>query len=165
MTLTGELLVRLIVGTALGGIVGYERGVHGRPAGFRTHLIVALASTTFMVVSTHFVYFQHYTKDDLVAVDPSRIAASVVTGIGFLGGGAILRTKGGVQGLTTAAMIWVNAAIGVAAGGGQFHLAVIATGVTLGALLLLAPIEKYLQRPFGTPEVEPKNTEQGGEDD
>ena len=102
MTLSAELLIRLVVGTALGGVIGYERDVHGRPAGLRTHLIVALASTTFMLVSTHFVYFQHYTRDDLVAVDTSRIA-SVVTGIGFLGGGAILRTGLGVQGLTTAA--------------------------------------------------------------
>src|SRR5262249_49353971 len=91
MTLTADLLVRLGVGTALGGVIGYERDVHGRPAGFRTHLIVALASTLFTLVSTHFVYFQSYGRDDLVGVDPSRIAASVVTGIGFLGGGAILR--------------------------------------------------------------------------
>jgi len=99
-----EFLVRLIVGTLLGAVIGYERHVHGRPAGLRTHLLVALASTTFMLVSTHFVYFQHYAKEDLVAVDTSRIAASVVTGVGFLGGGAILRTGITVQGLTTAAV-------------------------------------------------------------
>ena len=82
-----ELLVRILVGTVLGGAIGYERDLHGRPAGLRTHAIVALASATFMVVSTRFVYFQHYAKDDLVAIDPSRIAASVVSGIGFLGAG------------------------------------------------------------------------------
>lgn len=141
MTLTGELLVRLIVGTALGGIVGYERGVHGRPAGFRTHLIVALASTTFMLVSTHFVYFQHYTKDDLVAVDPSRIAASVVTGIGFLGGGAILRTGLAVQGLTTAAGLWLVAAIGMAAGAGMYAVSVAATLFGIVALVVLRRFE------------------------
>jgi len=75
-----ELLARLVVGTVLGALIGYERHIHGRPAGMRTHLLVGLASTTFMLVSTHFVYFQHYTRDDLVAVDTSRIAASVVTG-------------------------------------------------------------------------------------
>lgn len=80
-----ELLARLLVGTLLAAVIGYERHVHGRPAGLRTHLLVGLASTTFMLVSTQFVYFQHYTKDDLIAVDPSRIAASVVTGVGFLG--------------------------------------------------------------------------------
>ena len=141
MTQTGELLVRLIVGTALGGIVGYERGVHGRPAGFRTHLIVALASTTFMVVSTHFVYFQHYTKDDLVAVDPSRIAASVVTGIGFLGGGAILRTGLSVQGLTTAAGLWLVAAIGMAAGAGMYVVSVAATLFGVVSLVVMRRFE------------------------
>jgi putative Mg2+ transporter-C (MgtC) family protein len=103
------------VGTVLGAIIGYERDVHGRPAGLRTHLIVALASTTFMLISTHFVYFQHYAKEDLVAVDTSRIAASVVTVVGCLGGGAILRTGINVQGLTTAAGLWLVAAIGLSA--------------------------------------------------
>ena len=114
MTLLGELLIRLVVGTVLGGVIGYERDVHGRPAGLRTHLLVGLASTTFMIVSTHFVYFQHYAKNDLVTVDTSRIAASVVTGIGFLGAGTILRTGIDVKGLTTAASIWAVAAIGMA---------------------------------------------------
>ena len=98
-----ELLTRLVVGTVLGAIIGYERRLHGRPAGLRTHLLVGLASTTFMLVSTQFVYFQHYGKNDLVTIDTSRIAASVVTGVGFLGGGAILRIGANVQGLTTAA--------------------------------------------------------------
>ena len=135
-TLHGELLLRLLVGTALGGVIGYERERHGRPAGLRTHTIVALASTTFMLVSTHFVYFQHYLKDDLVAVDPSRIAASVVTGIGFLGGGAIVRTGLSVQGLTTAAGVWLVAAIGLSAGAGMFAVSVTAT--LLGMLSLKA---------------------------
>jgi len=98
----------VVGGTVLGAIIGYERDVHGRPAGLRTHLIVALASTTFMLISTHFVYFQRYAKEDLVAVDTSRIAASVVTGVGCLGGGAILRTGINVQGLTTAAGLWLG---------------------------------------------------------
>ncbi|SRR6266566_2324202 len=95
----GELLARLVIGTVLGAIIGYERQMHGRQAGLRTHLLVGLAATTFMIVSTHFVYFQHYSKEDLVAVDTSRIAASVVTGVGFLGAGAILRTGLSIQGL------------------------------------------------------------------
>src|SRR2546426_11785539 len=102
MALQWELLIRLVVGTLLGGVIGYERDVHGRPAGIRTHLIVALASTTFMLVSTHFVYFQHYGRDDLVTVDSPRLAASVLTGIGFLRRGALLLTRGTVQGLYTA---------------------------------------------------------------
>ena len=80
------LIARIAAGTALGGVIGYERQRHGRPAGLRTHVIVAMAAATFMVVSSQFVYYQGYGKDDLVNVDGSRIAASVVTGIGFLAG-------------------------------------------------------------------------------
>ncbi len=136
-----ELLVRILVGTLLGGAIGYERDLHGRPAGLRTHAIVALASATFMVVSTRFVYFQHYTKDDLVAIDPSRIAASVVSGIGFLGAGAILRDGITIRGLTTAAGLWLVAAIGMAAGGGMYVESVFATVVGLAALTLLRRFE------------------------
>jgi putative Mg2+ transporter-C (MgtC) family protein len=136
------LLVRLVVGTVLGAMIGYERQLHGRPAGLRTHLIVALASTTFMIVSTHFVYFQHYGKEDLVAVDSSRIAASVVTGIGFLGAGAILRTGISVQGLTTAAGLWLVAAIGLSAGAGMYVVSVAATAVGVTALTVLRRFER-----------------------
>lgn len=146
MTLSVDLLMRLVVGTVLGGVIGYERDVHGRPAGLRTHLIVALASTTFMLVSAHFVYFQHYTKDDLVTVDTSRIAASVVTGIGFLGGGAILRTGLGVQGLTTAAGLWLVAAIGLSAGAGMYAVSVTATLFGVLALSLLRRFEHKDER-------------------
>jgi len=146
MTSEGELLIRLAVGTVLGGVIGYERDVHGRPAGFRTHLIVALASTTFMLVSTHFVYFQHYGKDDLVTVDTSRIAASVVTGIGFLGGGAILRTGLTIQGLTTAAGLWLVAAIGLSAGAGMYVVSVAATLIGVVALTLLRRFEHKDER-------------------
>ena len=117
----------------LGGAIGYERDLHGRPAGLRTHAIVALASATFMVVSTRFVYFQHYGKDDLVAIDPSRIAASVVSGIGFLGAGAILREGITIRGLTTAAGLWLVAAIGMAAGGGMYVESLFATVARAGA--------------------------------
>jgi|SRR5689334_3004304 len=136
-----ELLVRLAIGTLLGAIIGYERNVHGRPAGLRTHLLVGLASTTFMLVSTHFVYFQHYVKEDLVAVDTSRIAASVVTGVGFLGGGAILRTGVNVQGLTTAAGLWLVAAIGLSAGAGMYSLSIASTVFGVVALTVLRRIE------------------------
>jgi putative Mg2+ transporter-C (MgtC) family protein len=94
-----------------------------------------------MVVSTHFAYFQAYGKSDLVAVDPSRIAASVVTGVGFLGGGAILRTGVNVQGLTTAAGLWLVAAIGLSAGGGMYVVSVFATVLGVVALTLLRRLE------------------------
>ena len=136
-----ELLLRILLGTLLGAVIGFERDLHGRPAGLRTHTIVALASATFMVVSTRFLYFQHYTPADLVAVDPSRIASAVVSGIGFLGAGAILRTGITIRGLTTAAGLWLVAAIGMAAGGGMYVEAVFATVVGLGALTLLRRFE------------------------
>ncbi len=122
-----DLLLRIAIGSALGGVIGYERDLHGRPAGLRTHMIVALASATFMVISTHFVYLQHYGKDDLITVDASRIAASIVTGIGFLAGGAIMRTGVSVQGLTTAAGLWLVAAIGMAAGAGMYSVSIFVT--------------------------------------
>lgn len=136
-----ELLLRILVGTVLGGAIGYERDLHGRPAGLRTHAIVALASATFMVVSTRFLYFQHYGKDDLVSVDPSRIAASVVSGIGFLGAGAILREGITIRGLTTAAGLWLVAAIGMAAGGGMYVESLFATILGLATLTLLRRFE------------------------
>jgi len=136
-----ELLTRLLVGTLLAALIGYERHLHGRPAGLRTHLLVGLASTTFMLVSTQFVYFQHYAKDDLIAVDPSRIAASVVTGAGFLGGGAILRTGLNIQGLTTAAGLWLVAAIGLSAGAGMYAICLASTTLGVVALTVLRRFE------------------------
>jgi len=136
-----ELLIRILVGTLLGGAIGYERDLHGRPAGLRTHALVALASSTFMVVSSHFVYFQTYHHGDLVEIDTSRIAASVVSGIGFLGGGAILRDGITIKGLTTAAGLWLVAAIGMAAGGGMFVESVAVTLLGLATLTLLRRFE------------------------
>jgi putative Mg2+ transporter-C (MgtC) family protein len=136
-----DLLGRILIGTALGALIGMERDLHGRPAGLRTHAIVALASATFMVVSTRFVFFQHYGAGDLVEVDASRIAASVVSGIGFLGAGAILRTGITVRGLTTAATLWLVAAIGMAAGGAMYSVAIVVTILGLATLTLLRRFE------------------------
>lgn len=136
-----ELFLRIAVGAALGGVIGYERDIHGRPAGLRTHMIVGLASATFMVVSTNFVYHQHFQHADLVEVDASRIAASIVTGMGFLAGGAILRTGVSVQGLTTAAALWLVGAIGMASGSGMFAVATFVTVVGVLALTVLRRFE------------------------
>src|SRR5580658_2747701 len=134
------MLLRIGVGAALGGIIGYERDRHRRPVGLRTHLIVAMAAATFMVISSQFVYFQHYSKDDLVAVDTSRIAASVVSAVGFLAGGAILKTGVTVQGLTTAAGLWLVTAIGMSAGAGMF----VESGVVmLMGLLALTVLRRF----------------------
>jgi putative Mg2+ transporter-C (MgtC) family protein len=136
-----DLLLRILVGSGLGAVIGYERDLHGRPAGLRTHMIVALASSTFMVISTHFVYLQHYGKEDLVNVDASRIAASIVTGMGFLAGGAIMRTGISVQGLTTAAALWLVGSIGMASGAGMYGIAVFVTILGVVALTLLRRFE------------------------
>lgn len=136
-----EMSVRMAASVVLGAAVGYQRERAGRPAGLRTHLLVSLASATFMLVSSQFVYFQHFDKDDLVVVDASRIAASVVSGVGFLGAGAILRTGLTIQGLTTAASLWLVAAVGLASGAGMFVVAVAATCVALLSLVLLRKVE------------------------
>jgi putative Mg2+ transporter-C (MgtC) family protein len=141
LTLDVELVIRIIVGTALGGVIGYERDIHGRPAGLRTHALVALASAVFMVVSTHLAYYQGYRAGDFTGVDGSRIAASVVSGIGFLAGGAILRTGATVQGLTTAAGLWLVAAIGLCAGGGMYVESVAATIIGVATLTILRRFE------------------------
>lgn len=136
-----EMLLRMATGMIVGGVIGYERERSGHAAGLRTHLLVALASTLFMIVSTQFYYFQRYEKGDLIAVDPSRIAASVVTGVGFLGAGAILRTGLNIQGLTTAASLWLVAALGLAAGGGMYLETVSAASASLVALIALRRVE------------------------
>ena len=136
-----DMILRIAAGAALGATIGWERDRHGRQAGLRTHLIVALASATFMVVSAHFFFFQHYAGAAGIAVDPSRIAASVVTGIGFLAGGAILKTGLTVQGLTTAAGLWLVAAIGLCAGAGMYPEALAATVMGLTALTLFRMLE------------------------
>lgn len=136
-----EMLLRLGASVVFGAAIGYEREHAGRPAGLRTHLLVSLASATFMIVSTQFVYFQNYGKDDLVAVDTSRIAASVVAGVGFLGAGAIFRTGMSVQGLTTAASLWMAASIGLAAGGGMYLVGAVATTSALVCLSVLRRVE------------------------
>jgi putative Mg2+ transporter-C (MgtC) family protein len=138
----GELIQRLLLAAALGGALGFERELRQKSAGLRTNILIAIGSALFTLMS--------YELADPAGADPGRVAAQIVTGIGFLGAGAIIRRDGDVHGLTTAATIWVNAAVGVAAGGGEFHLAFIATGVTLVALLLLHPIEKIVDRRFGS---------------
>ncbi len=136
-----SLFVRILVAAVLGGIIGLERDRRGRPAGLRTHMIVALAAASYMVVSTQFIEHQRYTAAEHVEVDVSRIAASIVTGIGFLGGGAIMRNGFNVFGLTTAAGLWLVGAIGMASGGGMYSTAVFVTALGLVALTTLRRFE------------------------
>jgi putative Mg2+ transporter-C (MgtC) family protein len=136
-----EMILRLALGALLGGTIGFERDRHRRQAGLRDHLLVGLASATFMVVSAHFYFFQHYGNVAGIGADPSRIAASVVTGIGFLAGGAILKTGLNVQGLTTAAGLWLVAGIGLCAGAGMYVEALTVTVLGLIALTLFRILE------------------------
>lgn len=136
-----QLVLRIAVGAVLGGVIGYERDMHRRPVGLRTHLIVSMTAATFMVISTQFVYWQTYNEGDFVEVDVSRIAASVVSAIGFLAGGAILRNGLSVQGLTTAAGLWLVTAIGMCAGAGMFLVAAVVTGMGIAALTVLRRFE------------------------
>ena len=136
------MIARVAVGAVLGGVIGYERDLHRRPVGLRTHLIVAMAAATFMVLSSQFVYWQHYGKDDLVEVDTSRIAASVVSAVGFLGGGAILRTGLTVHGLTTAAGLWLVTATGMCAGAGMYIESSVVTLMGIIALTVLRRLRK-----------------------
>jgi putative Mg2+ transporter-C (MgtC) family protein len=135
-----ELILRIVIGAALGGVIGYERDRHRRPAGLRTHTLVALAAATFMVVSSQFVYYQHFGPNDLVEVDASRIAASVVAAVGFLAGGSILRTGVSVQGLTTAAGLWLVTAIGLCSGAGML---VEASAVTVIGIIALTSLRRF----------------------
>lgn len=125
----------------LGALLGFEREIKHKNAGLRTNILISVGAALFTLMS--------YELAEGANADPGRVAAQIVTGIGFLGAGAIMRTDSGVQGLTTAATVWVNAAVGVAVGGGEYHLAFIATGVTLAALLVLQPLESIIARRFG----------------
>jgi putative Mg2+ transporter-C (MgtC) family protein len=144
MTITvTELIMRLGASVLLGGVIGYERQLRERPAGLRTHLLVSLASATFMLVSAQFPFPQHYvgTSDGLLRADVGRIASNVVVGIGFLGGGAILRSGLRVEGLTTAASLWLVAAVGLASGAGLYVLATVSAGTALVVLVGLRYLE------------------------
>ena len=133
-----ELVERLLLSALLGGVLGFEREWRQKSAGLRTNILIAIGSTLFTVMSV-----------DLSAAsggDATRIAAQIVTGIGFLGAGAIMRTGVDIHGLTTAATIWVNAAVGVAVGAGEYRIALVATAVALAALVTLDPIERLVDR-------------------
>ncbi|MGH2662923.1 MAG: MgtC/SapB family protein [Actinomycetota bacterium] len=142
-----ELLLRLLGAALLGGAVGLEREVRGQPAGFRTHILVALGSCLFTVISAYgFGAFLGEGADPQFRFDPTRIAAQIVTGIGFLGAGAILRYGITVRGLTTAASLWVVAAIGMAVGVGAYVISSVSAGITLLALVGLRPLRTRLVR-------------------
>jgi putative Mg2+ transporter-C (MgtC) family protein len=138
-----NLALRLTVGLVLGAIIGFERELHRQPAGFRTHSLVSLGAALFTVVSAF--GFAGST------VDPTRIAAQIVSGIGFIGAGTILQYRGHIRGLTTAASLWSVAAIGTAAGAGLFVVAITGTILILVVLSLLDQVEEVTRRRWRVP--------------
>lgn len=138
-----EILLRLLLGALFGGIIGFERQHHGRSAGFRTHLLVCLASVLVMIVSEHFHNLASFDSS-YVRVDPGRIASGAIIGIGFVGAGVIVKEGVNVHGLTTAACLWVVSAIGLALGAGLYLAAGAALIITLFALWLLEKLEHLM---------------------
>ena len=132
MAIEVEMVLRLLLETALGGIIGYQRERAGKSAGLRTHILICVGAALFTVASLYGFG---------AAADPARIAAGIVAGIGFIGAGAIMRRgEGVIEGLTTAATIWVVAAIGLAAGAGLYLVSAVTTAVVTIVLLLPHPI-------------------------
>ena len=147
MPIEVELVLRLLLAAVLAGAIGLEREVRDQPAGFRTHMLVSLGACLFAVISAYgWVPFTEDNPGVLIRVDPTRIAAQIVTGIGFLGAGAILRSGMSVRGLTTAASLWVVAAIGAAIGLGSYVVGAATALIALLTLLFLRPLRQRLVR-------------------
>ncbi len=139
MLTDAELIKRILLAAAIGGVLGAEREVRRKAAGFRTNILISLGCAIFMILSV-----------TLAGGTPDRIAAQIVTGVGFLGAGTIMRDRsGGVHGLTTAATVWANAALGTAAGAGHYHLALIGAAITVVVLVILGSIEAKIEREAG----------------
>jgi putative Mg2+ transporter-C (MgtC) family protein len=135
------ITVHLIGALFAGGVIGLERSYHGRPAGFRTHTLVCVASSLLMVVMLYQWKWLPGAALDTITTDPTRMAQGIMTGIGFLGAGVIFKEGLSVRGLTTAASIWITAAIGILIGVGFYFPAILATALTIGILSLFRRIE------------------------
>jgi putative Mg2+ transporter-C (MgtC) family protein len=139
LTLQIDIALRLLLAAVLGAVIGFEREIHDHPAGMRTHLLVALGSAIFTVVSI-------YGFGDPAVADPSRVAAQIVTGIGFLGAGAIIKYGTSVRGLTTAASLWATAAVGMAVGAGWWILAAVSSAIVVVSLWPLNVVLNRIRR-------------------
>jgi putative Mg2+ transporter-C (MgtC) family protein len=145
MLTPNEIILRLLLGTLFGGVIGFERQVHGRPAGFRTHILVCIAAVLIMIVSE---YYQYLSGIDpaYVRIDPGRIAAGALAGVGFIGAGVVLKAGLSIQGLTTAACIWVVSAIGLAVGSGLYLAGTITFTITIFSLSFLRILERRMPK-------------------
>jgi putative Mg2+ transporter-C (MgtC) family protein len=144
---TATIIFKLLLSALLGGLIGLEREMHARAAGLRTHILVATGSTLIMMIS-HYMFFlyQDHTSSTIVRLDPGRIAAMTITGIGFLGAGTIIQSKEIIRGLTTAACLWIIAAIGLAVGCGFYLPAIVTAVIALFSLYLLHYLENFLKK-------------------
>jgi len=136
-----EVAVKLLLSAFLGGLIGLEREVHEKPAGVRTQALISLGSALFMILS---IYVRE--KFGSATADPGRIAAQVITGIGFIGAGVIFQARGSIKGLTTAATIWSVTGVGLAVGCGYYMAALTAAAIILIILLGIGKIEQLLIR-------------------
>ena len=139
-----NIALRLVAAMAVGGLIGLERSYHGRPAGFRTHSLVCLSTSLLMLVTVYETRWFPEVTQGRITLDPTRMAQGIMTGIGFLGAGTIMREGLSVRGLTTAASIWITAAIGILIGIGFYLPAVIGTVLTLVTLSVFRWIESYI---------------------
>lgn len=139
------ILIRLLAAVAAGGIIGLERSYHGRPAGLRTHALVCVSSSLLMLLTVFQWSLLAEVPINTIRVDPTRMAQGIMTGIGFLGAGVIMKEKLTIRGLTTAASIWMTAAIGIIVGMGFFTAAGTATLITLLVLSYLGWVERKLK--------------------
>ncbi len=140
-----DIIVRLGAAVLYGGLIGMERSYRGRPAGFRTHTLVCLASAALMLVTVYESLWFRLDSTARVIIDPTRMAQGIMTGIGFLGAGVIMKDGLSVRGLTTAASIWITAAIGILVGIGFYMPAGLATVMTLGTLSIFRWIEQRMR--------------------
>ena len=141
---TMDILIHLVVAMVAGGLIGLERSYYGRPAGFRTHTLVCMASSLLMLVTIYQRDWFTGAMIETVRVDPTRMAQGIMTGIGFLGAGVIMKEGASIRGLTTAASIWITAAIGILMGVGFYLPAILATVFTLSILSVFRWIESRL---------------------
>ena len=145
MSLQYELILRVIIGGILGGIIGFEREKRAKEAGFRTHFLVALGSALITVISAY-GFDKVADQIPIARYDPARLAAQIVSGIGFIGAGLIIFQKNVIHGLTTAAGLWVTAALGIACGVGHYGLAAVTTVMVLIALELALWVDQKLNK-------------------
>jgi putative Mg2+ transporter-C (MgtC) family protein len=133
-----SIALKLVLAAVLGGVIGLERQIRDKPAGLRTNMLICMGATQFMAISSRVAV--------IMGGDPTRIAAQIITGIGFLGAGAVMQSHGFVTGLTTAATIWVVAGVGMAIGAAFYGTAILATGLTVVTLYFFSLLEDRFQK-------------------